>query len=116
MNRNFAETVEIHQEELTAQNLHCLGSEGVKTKGLKSTFWRPVNMKTFLVLNEFFSCGLQKFDSQVQKSSCPLSTWQNLINYFRNSTETFFMLVAGSTMAQRLSDITVSRSNEVQES
>lgn len=35
MNKNFAEAVEIQQGELTAQNLPCLGSEGVRAKGVK---------------------------------------------------------------------------------
>lgn len=35
MNRSFAEAVEIQQEQLSAQNLHCLGSEGMKAKGVK---------------------------------------------------------------------------------
>lgn len=35
MSKNFAEAVEIQQEELTAQNLHCLGTKWVKAKGVK---------------------------------------------------------------------------------
>lgn len=35
MNKNFAEAGEIHQEVLTAQNLRCLGTEGMKDKGVK---------------------------------------------------------------------------------
>lgn len=35
MNKNIAEAVEIQQEELSAQNLHSLGSEGEKAQGVR---------------------------------------------------------------------------------
>lgn len=71
---------------------------GMKPKGLNLRSWYPVNTKASQLLDTFLSCGLQKFDSQMLRSRSPLSTWQNLINYFRDPRVTFLMLVICNTV------------------
>lgn len=54
-------------------------------------------MKASQLLNELLPCGLQKFDSRILKSENPLSTRQNLINYFRDLRVMSLMLLVGNT-------------------